>query len=456
MNDELPGECVPNALFKLYGNRENKGYIARIADGGLEYIKKELINRDDDEDSEDENDLLNGKRGYTPIEILNFCNKHKIRCYGYDWKLQQFITNKNSGIKFNNDNLPAFVFYMNDQHIYLINDKAIRQSLLKASDNSDIISLLAKERSIQAKERKEAVDLPLEEWDKVTDTTIYITEHRRVHNTFYKLVCAGEVFGNKLKLNENDGIVKFEYKNKNVIVYNPDYHDVKKTLERLNKEKYQFNNQRLNTLAMEYLEKDFGGFSSSTFNKDGDEIFHSEFIRNCQFNGWFSKPKSDKLHAYDYNKHYTSCLMGQGVQYGFPIYTVFDEVKPFSGELATGFFFVETINFFPFRGNGWYDADLVSYGLYRGIITKDSIKYQYLSSHQLNPDHFTKFIEAVYNTFENPKSAINKLIGCFGHDYKNKNVHHFTTDGRNVFMELNQNKDAKVKYIYHDEFTSAN
>ena len=73
---------------------------------------------------------------------------------------------------------------MNDQHIYLINDKAIRQSLLKASDNSDIISLLAKERSIQAKERKEAVDLPLEEWDKVTDTTIYITEHRRVHNTF--------------------------------------------------------------------------------------------------------------------------------------------------------------------------------------------------------------------------------------------------------------------------------
>jgi hypothetical protein len=332
MNDELPGECVPNALFKLYGNRENKGYIARIADGGLEYVKNELINRDDDEDSEDENDLLNGKRGYTPLEILNFCNKHKIRCYGYDWKLQQFITNKNSGIKFNNDNLPAFVFYMNDQHIYLINDKAIRQSLLKASDNSDIISLLAKERSIQAKERKEAVDLPLEEWDKVTDTTIYITEHRRVHNTFYKLVCAGEVFGNKLKLNENDGIVKFEYKNKNVIVYNPDYHDVKKTLERLNKEKYQFNNQRLNTLAMEYLEKDFGGFSSSTFNKDGDEIFHSDFIRNCQFNGWFSKPRSDKLHSYDYNKHYTSCLMGQDVQYGFPIYTVFDEVKEFSDE----------------------------------------------------------------------------------------------------------------------------
>ena len=56
-------------------------------------------------------------------------------------------------IVFNNDNLPAFVFYMNDQHIYLINDKQIRQSLLKASDNTDIISLLAKEREVQIKER---------------------------------------------------------------------------------------------------------------------------------------------------------------------------------------------------------------------------------------------------------------------------------------------------------------
>jgi hypothetical protein len=45
------------------------------------------------------------------------------------------------------------------------------------------------------------------------------------------------------------------------------------------------------------------------------------------------------------------------------------------------------------------------------------------------------------------------MIGCFGHDYKNRNIHNFTTDGRNVFMELVQNKDAKVKYIYHDEFS---
>ena len=50
---------------------------------------------------------------------------------------------------------------------------------------------------------------------------------------------------------------------------------------------------------------------------------------------------------------------------------------------------------------------------------------------------------------------MNKFNGLFGHDYKNKNIHHFTTDVRNVFMELVQNKEAKVKNIYHDEFTKS-
>ncbi len=62
--------------------------------------------------------------------------------------------------------------------------------------------------------------------------------------------------------------------------------------------------------------------------------------------------------AYDYNKHYTTCFMGQDVKYGWPIYNVFDEVEIFC-VLSAGFYHVKTSNFFPFRGNGFYDADLV-------------------------------------------------------------------------------------------------
>ena len=49
------------------------------------------------------------KKGYSPDDIVYFCNYHKIKCFGYDWKMQQFITNKNdlsksySSAKFNSN-----------------------------------------------------------------------------------------------------------------------------------------------------------------------------------------------------------------------------------------------------------------------------------------------------------------------------------------------------------------
>ena len=60
--------------------------------------------------------------------------------------MQQFITNKNEPINFNK-NIPAFVFYFNDSHLYLINDTSMRKSILHSHDKSDIISLISKEAS---------------------------------------------------------------------------------------------------------------------------------------------------------------------------------------------------------------------------------------------------------------------------------------------------------------------
>ena len=64
--------------------------------------------------------------------------------------MQQFITNKNEPINFSK-NLPAFVFYFNDSHIYLINDKSMRASLLHSNDKGDIISLIQKKQRKKAK-----------------------------------------------------------------------------------------------------------------------------------------------------------------------------------------------------------------------------------------------------------------------------------------------------------------
>ena len=76
------------------------------------------------------------------------------------------------------------MFYFNDSHIYLINDTAMRQSLLHSNDKSDIISLISKEASKNKTERDIKVDIPFEEWGNDENINIYITGQRVVNNAF--------------------------------------------------------------------------------------------------------------------------------------------------------------------------------------------------------------------------------------------------------------------------------
>ncbi len=100
---------------------------------------------------------------------------------------------------------------------------------------------------------------------------------------------------------------------------------------------------------------------------------------------------------------------------------------------------MKTSNFFPFRDNGFYDADLVDYGLESGIITKKNNSKHDKPSTVLEPKHFEKFALSVYERFEEPKNAITKLIGLFGHDYSNSKFHSFTTECKYAMMALAQN-----------------
>ena len=84
------------------------------------------------------------------------------------------------------------------------------------------------------------------------------------------------------------------------------------------------------------------------------------------------------------------------------------------------------------------------------MIKKNNILKQYKASTILDVD------EEVYNLFDSLKCAINTLIGMFVHNYKSKNIHHFTQDNRLVLSELVYDKDAKVKYVYQSEFMTDN
>jgi hypothetical protein len=68
--------------------------------------------------------------------------------------------------------------------------------------------------------------------------------------------------------------------------------------------------------------------------------------------------------------------MGLSVKYGWPVYNVFDEIKPFDGKIDAGYYGIETNNYFPFKGNGFYFADLIDYAQNKNIIKLEDIKYQ--------------------------------------------------------------------------------
>jgi hypothetical protein len=158
---------------------------------------------------------------------------------------------------------------------------------------------LSKKRKIEENKTQKniVVDLPFEQWTTVSNTKIFITVPRLVPDTFDKLIIQGDIYNGQLKMNDREGIVKFQHENKNVIIYHPGYHIVNTTVKTLG-DKYTFKYQRIQTLAREYFDNEFGGLPMSSMNSSGDKVFHNEYIRNCQFNGWFKEQKTKNLHIY--------------------------------------------------------------------------------------------------------------------------------------------------------------
>ena len=73
-------------------------------------------------------------------------------------------------------------------------------------------------KKVQDKTQKGVVaDLPINNW-MTFKCKIFITVPRLVHDTFYKLIIQGDIYNGQVKMNEKEGIVKFQHENKNIII----------------------------------------------------------------------------------------------------------------------------------------------------------------------------------------------------------------------------------------------
>jgi DNA replication protein DnaC len=169
---------------------------------------------------------------------------------------------------------------------------------------------------------------------------------------------------------------------------------------------------------------------NSSFNKVTSAIFQSALMKPYAFIEKIAQPRKDngKTYFIDINKTRKNIMYYS--KYDWCLFTVMDEPKPFDGTLKTGFYYVNTRQYFPLRGSGWYSQPLIEYCLEHKLIHKYEIQYQLIPSVTIPANYFNKFIDFVYSTYEvkQAKRIVNSLIGSFNIMSSKFSKVRFTTD----------------------------
>lgn len=103
-------------------------------------------------------------------------------------------------------------------------------------------------------------------------------------------------------------------------------------------------------------------------------------------------------------------------KYDYPLFTVMDQVQPYEPcdiHTSPGLYYVETTQYNPMRGNGWYTPQMIQYCLDVKLISHESIKFVIFASLSIKHDYFNKFIDFIYQDHEISKRGFNTIVGCF-------------------------------------------
>ena len=100
-------------------------------------------------------------------------------------------------------------------------------------------------------------------------------------------------------------------------------------------------------------------------------------------------------------------------KFDYPLFTVMDSKQIYHGQTSPGIYYIESDNYMPMRGNGWYSYPMVAYCLRKKIIISSNIKYCVLSSLVTKHDYYNSFIEwcSTNLSIDHYKLAINAMIG---------------------------------------------
>ena len=203
--------------------------------------------------------------------------------------------------------------------------------------------------------------------------------------------------------------------------------------------------------------------SESTFNNHIQTVMDSTLAQTHAFIEPIVKNVEEERNIFniDINKCRKNILY-YGVN-DYCVFTVFDKVKKYKqrGIIKEGMYYVNSSNYIPLRGNGWYYHNMIKYCLDNGIITHDNIRYEIISSLYIPSNYYNEFINYCYKHIDNydvicdklnmmvddmkdyKKLAINGMIGGFKPNL-NKRANWSS------LCITNNSSEAFTNYIKHD------
>ena len=132
--------------------------------------------------------------------------------------------------------------------------------------------------------------------------------------------------------------------------------------------------------------------TESCFNNNVQEIMNNQLSQSYAFVEPISNPGKNKIFTIDINKCRRNILLNH--KHDYCVFNVMDELKEFNAKSAIveGLYYIETDNYLPLMGNGWYYHSIVKYCLDNKLITRNQIKYVIKASSTLKHDYYNGFI----------------------------------------------------------------
>ena len=117
----------------------------------------------------------------------------------------------------------------------------------------------------------------------------------------------------------------------------------------------------------------FNGLTKQIINSQLSKTY--AFVENVRMT--IPNNYNKKIYHFDINKCRKNCLYYSKFKY--PVFTVMDEPEKFNNDISLpGLYYVETDQYFPLRGNGWYSQAMVYYCIKKKLTTLENIKYVFL------------------------------------------------------------------------------